>query len=118
MAKKRKTLPADFEEIVANGNMDELKAVFDKCDINAYGGYWKGNALTFEGISGEFISWLVGNGADVNARDTWGNTPVSYQAKGNTDNLKLLLKLGADIEALDNSKCTQNRLKWRLAANR
>lgn len=106
MAKKRKTLPSDFEEIVANGNIEELKAIFDKCDINAYGGYWKGNALTFQGISGEFISWLVENGADVNARDVWGNTPISYQAKGNIDNLKLLLKLGADIEAINNYKCT------------
>lgn len=39
MAKKRKTLPTDFEQIAANSNLAELQAVFDKCDINAYGGY-------------------------------------------------------------------------------
>lgn len=45
MAKKRKTLPKDFDEIIARGNLDEMKAVFEKCDINAYGSYNDGNAL-------------------------------------------------------------------------
>lgn len=106
MAKKRKTLPTDFEQIAANGNLAELQAVFDKCDINAYGGYWKGNALTFQGISEEFIRWAVAMGIDVNAGDTWGYTPVLYQSKNESNNLKVLLELGADIEKRDKYNCT------------
>lgn len=40
---KRKTLPKDFEQLVEAGNEQEIKSVFEKCDINAYGGYNKGN---------------------------------------------------------------------------
>ena len=40
---KRKTLPKDFEQLVEVGNEQEIKNVFEKCDINAYGGYNKGN---------------------------------------------------------------------------
>ena len=101
MAKKRKTLPTDFEQIAANSNLAELQAVFDKCDINAYGGYQKGNALTFQGISEEFIRWAVATGIDVNAGDTWGYTPVLYQSQNESNNLKVLLELGADIEKRD-----------------
>ncbi|NDV66681.1 ankyrin repeat domain-containing protein [Bacteroides sp. 224] len=106
MAKKRKTLPADFEQIVTNAGSAELQAIFDKCDINAYGGFWKGNALTFCGINEEFIQWLVTQGIDLNAGDTWGYRPVSYQAEYSSNNLKVLLELGADIEKRDNYNCT------------
>lgn len=40
---KRKTLPKDFEQLVEDGNEQEIKNVFERCDINAYGGYNKGN---------------------------------------------------------------------------
>lgn len=98
MAKKRKTLPSDFEEIAARGNTDELKAVFDKCDINAYGGYWKGNALTFAGIKEDFIRWAVTEGINLNAENTFGDLPIEYQAGYDINNFKILLELGADIE--------------------
>ena len=36
---KRKMLPKDFEQLVEAGNEQEIKSVFERCDINAYGGY-------------------------------------------------------------------------------
>lgn len=105
MAKKRKTLPKDFEQIVQNGSFEDLKSVFDKCDINAYGGFYKGNALTFAGISEEFVRWAVANGMDPNAGDYWGNVPLFHQV-GSANIFKLLLSLGADIEKKDNYGCT------------
>lgn len=38
MASKRKTLPKNFEEIVAAGDEKAIMEVFQKCDVNAYGG--------------------------------------------------------------------------------
>lgn len=38
---KRKTLPKDFEQLVEAGNEQEIKNVFERCDINVYGGYNK-----------------------------------------------------------------------------
>ena len=40
---KRKTLPKDFEQLVEAGNEQEIKNVFERCDINVYGGYNKGH---------------------------------------------------------------------------
>lgn len=36
MAKKRATLPNDFGAVMERNNLDELRAVFEKCNINAY----------------------------------------------------------------------------------
>jgi len=35
MAKKRKTLPKDFEELLSEGNIGKLIKVFDKCELEA-----------------------------------------------------------------------------------
>ncbi len=34
---KRKTLPKDFEQLVQTASDEDVKKVFGKCDINAYG---------------------------------------------------------------------------------
>ena len=106
MAKKRKTLPTDFEEIAKRGDLIELKSVFDKCEINAYGGFGKVNALSFDGIGEDFIRWAVAQGMDVNFPDTWGRLPILCQARSNPDNVRVLLELGADLEKGDTSQCT------------
>ena len=43
---KRKTLPKDFEQLVQTASDEDIKKVFGKCDINAYGGYNKGSTST------------------------------------------------------------------------
>jgi hypothetical protein len=48
MAKKRKTLPKDFEELLKKGDLEELKAVFDKYELDARGGYAKETALAYD----------------------------------------------------------------------
>lgn len=46
MAKaKKKKLPKDFDEILQAGDFEAFKAVFESCDVNAYGGYGKEPAL-------------------------------------------------------------------------
>ena len=76
---KRKTLTKDFEEIVKAGDMDAFKKFFDKCDINAYGGYYKSNAFYFA-LSDEMIQWLLEQGADINYVDAYGYTPLFHHA--------------------------------------
>ena len=54
--KKRKTLPSDFYEILRRGDIEEIKAVFDKCEITAYAGRSDLNtALHHYGIPAEII---------------------------------------------------------------
>ena len=56
-----------------------IKNVFEKCDINAYGGYNKGNAVEFL-ISESMMRWLLEQGADINYVDTYGYTSLLYHA--------------------------------------
>ncbi|MNU90796.1 Ankyrin repeats (3 copies) [compost metagenome] len=94
---KRKTLPKDFREMLQKGDLEELKAVFDKCELNARGGYAKSTALAFDECPHELASWLVEKGADLQAVDTWKNTPLHERSRSVFGNIQSLLELGADV---------------------
>lgn len=100
--KKRTTLPKDFAEIVATGDAAAVTAVFDRCRIDATSGYAKETALAFAGMPEEAARWLVAHGADINAKDLYGNTPLHKEAARWQGNVGLLVRLGADVEARDN----------------
>lgn len=95
---KRKTLTKDFEEIVKSGDMDAFKRVFDKCGINAYGGYYKSNAFYFA-LSNEMMQWLLEQGADINYIDAYGYTPLFHHAwhAYSAQQAIALVRLGADV---------------------
>jgi len=102
--KKKAALPKNFDELVKAGDIAALKAVFDSCELDACGGYSKMPALSFRGIPKELVRWLVEQGADINVKDQFGNTPLHNQASYfNHDLLGLMIDLGADIEAKNNS---------------
>lgn len=98
MAKqKRKTLPKDFKELLASGNLETLKAVFDSCDVDARGGYSKQTALAFNECPDEFTRWLVERGADLSATDDYGETPLHSRAGHWQVRVEILIELGADV---------------------
>lgn len=97
MVKKRTTLPKDFEEFLSKSSFQELKNVFDKCDVNARGGFGKQTALAYDKCPNELAEWLVGQGGDLQATDIWGNTPLHTRARSIFGNIKSLLALGADV---------------------
>jgi len=103
MAKKRKTLPKDFSELIKRGDIDALKAVFDTCEINAYSGYNKDPAMSTYDIPEELVRWLVFQGADINATDaTYKRTPLHFHSSGRyTTIIDVFLELGADVNAVD-----------------
>lgn len=101
MGKKKKTLPANFDELVKTNDISALKEVFELCEWDARGGYSKGTALSFRQIPDEMVRWLVEQGADINAADNYKRTPIHSQAATWSGNVSLLLELGADLEALD-----------------
>lgn len=97
MGQKKKTLPKDFEDLLSKGNLQKLKAVFDTCEPDARGGYDKQTALAFDECPHELAKWLVEQGADLQAADTYGNTPLHSRARSIYGNIKSLLELGADV---------------------
>jgi ankyrin repeat protein len=102
MAKaKRKTLPKNFEELLEAGDVEAIKAVFDACDVNARGDYSKQTALAFNALQDGVARWLVEQGADIAAADTYGYTPLHTRASHWHGNLAILLELGADVHEVD-----------------
>lgn len=100
MAKRlKKKLPENFDELIKRGDIEELKEVFQTCELPAYGGYRKNTALAFEGISDDFVRWLVDQGADINATNNFGNSVLHEQARHKNSNIELFIELGADINA-------------------
>ena len=108
MAKKKKTLPANFNELIEAKDLDALKAVFNECELNAYERRsFKTPMLSFYKIPLELMDWLIAQGADVNVRDEYECTPLHYHTQvNNIKKVALLLEKGADIEAQDRYKKT------------
>ncbi|AYL96182.1 ankyrin repeat domain-containing protein [Mucilaginibacter celer] len=113
MAKKKTTLPKDFEELLSTATFQELKDIFNKCDVDARGGYGKQTALAYNSCSHELAKWLVEQGADLHAADTWGNTPLHNRSRSRLGNIESLLLLGADVNYRDN----QNNMPIHAAAD-
>ncbi len=76
MAKKQKTLPKNFDELIKGKNIENLKKVFVACELDAKGGYGKSTALSFSNIPNELVLRLVQNGADLEATDTYDLTAL------------------------------------------
>lgn len=62
MARKRKTLPKNFNELIEAGDITALQEVFTMCELDAYGGYSKTTALSFFNVPDELVRWLVEQG--------------------------------------------------------
>jgi len=108
MAKKKKTLPANFGELLEAKDLEALKTVFNECELNAYDRYsFKTPALSFYKIPLELMDWLIAQGADINVKDEYDRTPLYYHTQvNNVEKVALLLEKGADIEAQDKYKNT------------
>ena len=102
MAKKKKTLPSNFYELIEAKDLDALKAVFNECELNAYDRRsFNKPALSFYDVPLELMDWLIAQGADINVKDEYDRTPLHYHAQVNDiERVTLLLEKGADIEAI------------------
>lgn len=97
MAKKRVTLPKDFEAQLKQGDIQALIGIFDKCEIEARGGYAKQTAIAFNDCPFELAKWLIEHGASIETLDNYHYTPLQSRAGSRLGNIKSLIELGADI---------------------
>ena len=108
MAKaKRKTLPANFTEILENGSFEEQKAVFDSCALDAYErGYSHDTALHHYAIKEALARYLVAEGLNINNQNAYGRTPLYTHSTVGAPLVAVLLELGADVNLANNDGCT------------
>lgn len=103
---KRKTLPKEFDELLQSGDIDALKNIFKKCEINAVTSRYGSNAFEKGPLPKEFAYWLKEQGCDINQVDYYGNTPIFAHASAYYGDVALLLELGADGNAIGRDKQT------------
>jgi hypothetical protein len=103
---KKKQLPKDFEALLVNGSLEQLKALFDRYDVNARGGVFKQTALAFHQCPDALARWLVERGADLAAGDSYGDTPLHSRARHWQGRIEILLELGADVTHGENNRGT------------
>jgi hypothetical protein len=106
MAKKKNTLPKNFDELITENNIEKLKKVFDTCELDARGGYGKATALSFFNVPAELILWLVENGANIEAVDTYERTALHQHCMSRSGNITVILELGANVKAVDKYRDT------------
>ena len=104
--KLKKLLPKNFDDLLAQGDIDALKAVFETCSVDARGGYSKQSALAFNELPDDVCRWLVERGADVSAPDSYGETPLHARAGHWRGRVGILLALGAQVNSGEGARGT------------
>lgn len=100
MARKKKRLPKDFGALLGSGDLAAMKAVFDTTELDAHDGAYGPTALGMPGVPPELVAWLVEQGADIDAADHYGTTPLCAHARsGNDAVIVALLDAGADLQS-------------------
>lgn len=71
-------LPKNFGKLMYAGDYDRIKEIFKTCSLEATFGFEEVTAIFFATMAGtdEMVEWLAEQGADINARDRWGQTPI------------------------------------------
>lgn len=95
--KKRKTLPKEMKELLENSDVAALKEQFLRCEPNAVTGKYGSNIFSLTPLPREFVLWAKEQGADVNFKDYYGNTPIFNQASSRNGDVQLLIDLGAEV---------------------
>eukprot|EP00123_Amoebidium_parasiticum_P015073 comp22770_c1_seq1/m.35607 comp22770_c1_seq1/g.35607 ORF comp22770_c1_seq1/g.35607 comp22770_c1_seq1/m.35607 type:complete len:346 (-) comp22770_c1_seq1:44-1081(-) len=107
-----------FLQAAREGNLVKMKELFMRgysVDDRHQKGDVKGmTALHWTAGDGRLpeTQWLLENGADITAKDDWGQTPLQQACyNGHTEVVKFLVEKGADIHEKDKT-WGQNALHW------
>ena len=95
---KRKKLPDSLSAALENGDFDAFCRIMKRCDPNARTdtGY---NAFTLPHLTEAHIRWLIEYGTIINQPARWGDTPLTFVSAldGRHETIRLLIRFGASV---------------------
>lgn len=104
MSEKLQKLPKELEQCLKDGNIEECKNLFSKCEPNATTCIGM-NVFSLMPMPKEFAFWAKEQGADINFKDEYGRSAIFEIARRDGD-IALLIALGADIHDTKPNGCT------------
>lgn len=90
-------LPRELEDALRDGDIGEARRLFSLCEPNAL--RISSNVFSLTPMPREFAFWAKEQGADVNFRNDYGQTPLFNIVRMDAD-VALLIELGADVNAV------------------
>lgn len=99
MGSLRKTLPKDFEALLATKDFARITDALEGCEPEAHGEGSSRTALMFKGCSDELTRWLLARGASLETRDRFGNTVLQSRITYGGE-LEVLFELGVEVNAV------------------
>jgi ankyrin repeat protein len=100
----------EFHDAAESGNLEKVKALIKENPglASSKEDTWGKTPLHYAAMRGhkDVVELLLANGADVNAEDNFGETPLHCAADGNKDLVALLLSKGANVNATDRAGVT------------
>ena len=107
---KKQELPRELEEALHAGDIAEAKRLFSQCEPDAI--RISSNVFSLSPMPREFAFWAREQGADVNFRNYYGQTPIFSIVRMDGD-VGLLIELGADPNARRDDGWTPIRCSMR-----
>jgi hypothetical protein len=110
-ARKRKTLPSVYDELMEAHDLPALQRMYETCDANAYSLRGKETPLFDNRASDDFCRWLVQNGTEIDwvSPSYFATTALHSRASAWRGDVDVLIELGASLELTDRYGCTALR---------
>jgi hypothetical protein len=95
----RKTLPDDFEALLATKDFARITVALEGCEPEAHGPGSTRTALMYPGCTDELTRWLLARGASLETRDRFQTTVLQSRITSGGQ-LEVLFELGVDVNAV------------------